>query len=403
MKKILLTTTALVAAGFLSSAALADSASDSFDTSSKPAGISLGLGGYYKAAAGFVDSDLQSAREYAVQHDVEVYFTGETTLDNGLTVGARIELDTDDSSATTETKADERYAYFRGSWGELRAGNEDSARRLLSVQAPEPSSVFSSGDGYINMKELDLATGVATFDNLVGIGFDGENDTVADLEGDDAKLIYFTPSFNGLTLGVSFTPEVGRDGTAVSNGVSGNDQTTEGDVISLAALYEGDFDGVGVKASLGYESTDGGKAGGTAAGAQVDDRDALAFGLQFNVSEWYFGGSYGMFDDFSTTTGAAVTESDLEFDVYDLGVVWAPGDYSVGLSYSSGDYEATTGGAEVELDTWQVSGAYTLGQGIDLVGAIQFNDLDADGITGITAAEADQESTAVLVGTDIRF
>src|SRR5262245_45753484 len=87
MKKALLGTTALVAAGL----AVGDAyAAD---------GVKLGIGGRYMGAAGVIfgeDSDTYSTgntRNYVFKQDVEVYFLGETVLDNGLTVGARVELE----------------------------------------------------------------------------------------------------------------------------------------------------------------------------------------------------------------------------------------------------------------------------------------------------------------------
>ena len=89
MKNTLLGTTALVAAGVMAGQAAAE--------------VELGLGGYYRAAAGAnVSEDFYSGfddpRFGAFRQDVEIYFRGNATLDNGITVGATIQLEGNQSS-----------------------------------------------------------------------------------------------------------------------------------------------------------------------------------------------------------------------------------------------------------------------------------------------------------------
>ena len=87
-------------------------------------GVKLSLGGRYKGAAGFIADDFSASsgvsdddvRNYVFKQDVEIYFRGETTLDNGLTVGAQIELE----GQTSGDQIDAVYAYFSGGFGQLR-------------------------------------------------------------------------------------------------------------------------------------------------------------------------------------------------------------------------------------------------------------------------------------------
>src|SRR5262249_47516984 len=62
-------------------------------------------------------------RDYVFKQDVEVYFLGETNLDNGLTVGARVELE----GQTSGDQIDAVYAYFSGGFGEIRFGDTSEA------------------------------------------------------------------------------------------------------------------------------------------------------------------------------------------------------------------------------------------------------------------------------------
>ncbi|HVZ02874.1 MAG TPA: porin, partial [Dongiaceae bacterium] len=87
MKKVLLGTTALLGAGMVAGTA---QASD---------GIKLDVGGFFQTVYGGV-FDKKDNNHYGDHHtydrflhNAEVHFKGETTLDNGLTVGARVELE----------------------------------------------------------------------------------------------------------------------------------------------------------------------------------------------------------------------------------------------------------------------------------------------------------------------
>src|SRR5262244_3484027 len=112
MKKALLGTTALIAAGFVVGDAYAAQ------------GVKLSLGGRYMGAAGVQAIDDFSAtpdpsdqlREYVFKQDVRVYFLGETTLDNGLTVGARVSLR---GQTDSKDQIHDVYAYFSGGFGEI--------------------------------------------------------------------------------------------------------------------------------------------------------------------------------------------------------------------------------------------------------------------------------------------
>ena len=117
MKKALLGTTALVAAGLAVGDAYAA------DTC-----VQLTIGGRYMGAAGALFGETSdfyregNTRNYVFKQDVEVYFQGHTTLDNGLEVGARVELE----GQTSSDQIDAVYAYFSGGFGQVRFG--DTAR-----------------------------------------------------------------------------------------------------------------------------------------------------------------------------------------------------------------------------------------------------------------------------------
>src|SRR5687768_18503341 len=110
VKKTLLASSALLGVGLVASPAFAAD------------GIKLGIGGFFKTAymVNFDDDsegDLGNERNTdGVFSDAEIRFTGSTVLDNGLEVGARVELEGEDDS----DQIDEAWIYFSGGFGELR-------------------------------------------------------------------------------------------------------------------------------------------------------------------------------------------------------------------------------------------------------------------------------------------
>ncbi len=98
MKRVaLLGSTALFGAGMMANTAMAAD------------GIKLGVGGFFRTAymATFDDdSEGEPGNERntdGVFSDAEIHFTGSTVLDNGLEVGARVELEGEDDVSPTAT------------------------------------------------------------------------------------------------------------------------------------------------------------------------------------------------------------------------------------------------------------------------------------------------------------
>src|SRR5918911_3806072 len=174
MKRVLLGTTALAAVGFFAGEAQAK-----FDVT---------VNGSWNAAYGYVSEDhhrfvptpangggTTQRQNMALDQDTEVHFRAQQTLDNGLIVGGRVELegatnngaDTVYSGSAGNDQIDERWIYFRGGFGELRVGDEDDARKLKSYTAPDPTGfifgVNSPGFTFNNIADGQVVTTNTTF------------------------------------------------------------------------------------------------------------------------------------------------------------------------------------------------------------------------------------------------
>jgi predicted porin len=374
MKKLMLGT-AVAALAFVASPALAQDAS----------GVKLNLGGHFKGYLNWVDQDeingaTDETRDLDILRQTEVHFGGETTLDNGLTVGAQIEAvaDTGDSF-----DIDESYVYFSGTWGRVNFGNEDGAAYLLQVAAPSADDNLDGIRQFINPVNYAQLPGAYTFSSGFLNGLDYDND----LAGNDDKITYLTPVFSGFQAGVSYTPDQGTSSSRALDGNNVNDQEDDiGSVYEVAARYEGQFNTVGVIAGAGYTQGDLEKE--TTVPAVNDDYKEWNVGLDLDI------GAFGL--------GVVYTQNNNGQEVLDENKTWVVGaDYTtgpfkIGVSYLDNDRDLT---ATNELETSRYTGGvvYTYGPGMSFRGSISHVDHDQD------VANQDGDATSVLLGTQINF
>jgi hypothetical protein len=384
MKKTLLGTTAMVAAGVVAGQAAAD-------------GVELGLGGYYTAAAGanvseeYYDSyGYDDPRFGAFRQDVEVFFRGNTTLDNGLTVGATIQLEGQQSG----DQIDEVWAYFRGGFGEVRFGDDDDAVEQLSYGIPTATNVFGVDSPFFSFSNAWFGT-TGSF-----LGY-GTNTTYRQLSSDATKIIYFSPTFGGFTFAVSYAPDRrGEDcyfgfstcgGSSAPGGTSysfNGGQVSE--VWSAAMNFEHEFNGFSMVAGVGgaYGEVERPGAG------NEDDIWTVRSHLHFGFGNWYIGGAIAHTDNqFAEPGGDAGTVT-----TYGLGVTYNWDAWTVGFAWSHGDYGngAVSTGNDATLDVFRLEGRYDLGPGISLDGSMGYDSWDVD-------AADDYEAWSIMTGFYIGF
>ena len=361
MKYALLGTTALVAAGLATSHAQAAQ------------GVQLGLGGYYAGAAGLIlDQDDgagdpgQHTRDVVFRQEVEVHFQGDTTLDNGLTVGARIEMDGQQS----DDQIDEVWAYFKGGWGQIRFGDDDDASEQLSYLIPTASNIFG-----VDSPSFEFSN---NHGNNFNNGSFQTNSTVLQMSGDATKVVYFTPTFFGFSFAVSFAPDRrGEDtysywsqtgGTTLSNN-SGQIQN----VVSSALNFDQDFNGVTLATGVGFSE---GQFESTGGNHNVDMTWGLDGHLDVTFSDFTIGASALWRDNWQSASGA-------DYWVAGLGAVYNWDAWGVGLAWSHGDYEyASSGSSSDQIDIIEFTGRYDLGPGISLDGMAGYAAQNSGGNTG---------------------
>jgi outer membrane protein OmpU len=359
MKKVLLAGTALVGAAFFAAPAQAE--------------LKLGLGGHFSGYAVYVDEDdgAAGAKDFGFRRNTEIHFTGETTLDNGLTVGVHVEQEIENG-----TQNNESYAYFSGGWGRVNFGNEDGAAYLLQVAAP---SADSNVDGLRSTIQGFTSEIVLDYDHaLAGNGPSDNPAVVAGNAGSTDRLTYLTPKFNGFQAGVSYSPEV-----KLNTGIAAPTAGLYEDLWEIAARWDGEFEGVGLSLGAGYSKAD--------APAGANDPKAWNVGANFGWNQFSFGGAY-----LREKEGAEQQYLGSEkARTWVVGAAWNNGPYHVGASYLDRKDE-TAGAADVDSYKATIGGGYTFGPGMTFRGAIAWGET-------ITPTSTEEDFTQVTIGTDIRF
>ncbi|MCB9964834.1 MAG: porin [Rhodospirillales bacterium] len=415
MKKLLLSSVALCGLTFAMPAMAGD-------------GVKLELGGYYQGYLAYIDQDTAAGskeRNLDWLQNTEIHFNGETTLDNGLTVGFHAEGEADNNDAM---EIEESYAYFSGAWGRVNAGAENGAVYLLQVAAPSADSNVDGIRQLINPFNYAL-TDMGALDNAyaangviidVAGGASGDVRAISALSGgvpgdslfstdydDDIsgyanKLTYMTPVFSGVQLGASYTPKNDSDGNRSSNGVHSDNNAGEyGDTYEVALRYAGDFEGVEVAVGGGYSfsSLEAAQtvayidADGDAvqdAGEAVlsrDDEQSWNVGLDLGIGAFGLGAAYVQ-DDLGYNNG-------MDRDTWVVGGDYTNGPWKLGVSYLNQTQELFNTD-EIDTDRYTGGVVYTYGPGMTFRGSISYIDNES-------TTFADAEATSVLLGTQINF
>lgn len=356
MKKVLLAGTALVAAALVASPAQAE--------------LKLGLGGHFSGYGVYVDEDEAPAGNndnFAFRRNTEIHFTGETTLDNGLTVGVHMEQDIENQNDN-----DESYAYFSGGWGRVNFGNEDGAAYLLQVAAP---SADSNVDGLRStIQGFTFANGTLDYDHA----HFGSNPSAAGVDSSVDRFTYLTPKFNGFQAGVSYAPRA-----ELAVGVLNLAPVTFEDLWEASARWDGQFEGVGISIGAGYSSADE-----VASPAVVGDPEGWNVGFNLAWNAFSFGAAYLDEQD--------VVGLNIDTTTWVVGAAWDNGPWHVGASYLAREDDAAAG----DVDSYKATlgGGYTFGPGMTFRGALAFGEAANPAVAG---GEAD--FTQVTLGTDIQF
>ena len=360
MKNTLLTTTAIAVTGFAGAANAVDVTAGA---------LTMGIGGYftntiaYASVGGAGILPTQDFDGIDILTNAEIHFKPSLTLDNGITIGADVQLEAQSNTGTDQI--DESYMFIKGDFGQVLIGSENSAGYKMTVAAPDVSMIFANSSSLSAFVPYGAA---GTFRGTLGSTY------IENVRNNDAnRITYFSPRFSGLQLGVSYA----RDGGQANGPVNNN--TTLTDIIDIGANYSGSFGGVDIDASARYGTAD-------APGA-FPDQEVWGGGLNVGFSGFTIGGSFAEQDGGTVLDGSA----------FDVGIGYSNGPWSYSLTYFEGNNRTGTGPTtRAELETIMLAAKYKVAPNFS-VGAFV---ADTEYTTPGVAANA---VDATVVGVSAQF
>ncbi|RED51347.1 porin [Aestuariispira insulae] len=363
MRKTLLATSALIAAGVLSGQAMAE--------------VKLTISGGAKYEIDFVSDDAGSGGTEVDDQSVkegrsstQIFFTAENTADNGLTYGYKLDLRPNSTADSSAPNTDESYMYFSGNWGTFHIGQDDNVIDNQVVTGADVLAGAAGFDGSIGTRGSHIGTAKVAPD-------------LATSEGDDSKVAYYSPKFSGFQVAVSYAPEVGG-------------ASTRDNIVASAINYSGEFGDVNVSGGVGYLFGDH--------DADQQDYEGLQAGLNVGFGAFSFGAGYttdfdSVVSNASTLTPIASTSTASGAETWDFGVAYnyGAGKVSLGYLYSEADDGANgTDNAQVFV----VGADYNVAEGLVAYGEFQYSESEDDS----AAANADEyEASAFVIGTKLSF
>lgn len=357
-------------------------------------------GGFYNSHVGYVDVSSNTAAHTGADFDgidvfanTEIHFKPSVTLDNGLTFGVDVQMEGTNNGGGA-TGIDESYLTIKGdTLGRIDLGNENSAGYKMSVGAPQVKGGIGINSPSIS-GFVPISTGAGG--NLPWLFRDSGISTWAEVLGnnDVPRITYYTPSFNGLTLGVSYaaSSNVAGGGANAGNNFGVNRNVGVNDIFDIAVAYSQSFNGVDIAASARW---------GTASSEIVGTSDPEVWGIGASVgfSGFEIGGSYGENDN----GGVRAFDS----EGWSLGVTYdIAGPWSVGFDTYQGEYTGALAGGtgdKAEYEAYQLVGSRSLGAGVTWAVYAAYVEGTVNGDVGGTFGNANTSTEGTLIGTSINL
>ena len=361
-------------------------------------------GGFHNTHVGYVNVDTDTAAQLGADFDgvdtytnAEIHFTPSVTLDNGLTFGIDVQYEAKSNGGAT---VDESFMTIKSdTLGKIDIGNENSAGYKMMVgggsaqvgggigiNSPSlsgfvPISVGSGGNLPWNFRQ----SGISQWTEVVG-------------NNDVPRITYYTPSFNGLTIGVSYAASangLGGSGVNAGNNFGVNRNVGVNDIFDIGVAYSQSFNGVDLTLSGRY-----GTASNDTGIANTDDPDVWGVGALIGVAGWTFGGHYGENDN-----GGLLPDQ----EGWSLGVSYdIAGPWSVGFDTYQGEWDDNIGG-KAEYEGYQLVANRKLGAGVSwsvyamyAEGTVNGAGL-AGGALGGGSANPNTSVEGTLIGTSVNL
>jgi hypothetical protein len=316
MKKILVGSTALIAAGLLSAPAIAAGVEGG-------ANLDLSLGGdmsfkleYMSKQPTKADTDAQRSHNFELNGEMHVMGTGGN--DAGLTFGFEFELETAGVAAGGDT-IDQNWIWVDGQFGKVTLGGTA-------------------------MSALDAAGDTATYSGVGLLAADANDNEAASTgdgisgHGENNKLIWLPPAMGNLSFAVNYVPDINATDTT---GTTSSDDAGEGDrAFLVAGKYSSSFGGADLILEVSMYSANS-EDPNTAGDTDVDDDRRSRIGAEVTIDDLSFGGFYREYQDTPLTTAPSEDRQVIGAFVQYTGV---NDDTTIGLSWAKAEAEELTAG-----------------------------------------------------------
>ena len=354
MKKVLLGSTALVAAGLMAGPAFAQ--------------LEVSITGSVDYHFGYASEDKDTdRREYGMTSDTIINVNADGVADNGLEYGARINLDDEDIDGQSGLEIDETWIYIRGGFGEFRFGEDDNVASNLRFAIPAVGNGQADGD-------FDRYVNPEASNDFFGTDFV--------YDSDDTKLIYFIQR-SGFTVGASFAPTNTARLDDPSMGEKDGPPELE-NIVAIGGNYQGQFTNGswGVSAGAVFAKNE------DTSPATNADEDWQEYGAAFEVGfRGFTGGGLYIYSEPNDT---------VELSRWGLGVTYSTGPWSFGGNYLGANLD--TGAGDDDKDTVAGVGVeYALADGLTPYADLVYFDYDRNG------AATENDGTVFLVGVTASF
>lgn len=374
MKKVLFGTTALVAAAFAGQAMAKDVKLSIVGDVTAGVGVGpvnensdTGFSDASVTATGYAGGNVD--KDFHIINEAEIQFKAKGTLDNGITVEVRVELE----GYSTGDQMDENWVKVSSSFGSILIGNNDTALDNIAGGIGRMGGGTAGGSWDRGYTFVPGATGTHLGD-----------------ESDEMAIHYYSPNIAGFELGVSWAPGTGQ-GTAggdESDVDTNTDVTNSNDEISIGASYANSFGDVDFAIGGGYFQTTN--------DADTQDDTAYGGGIELGFGGFTIGGAVHFRD------GEVAGAGEDELVQYGAGIEYATGPWVFGLNGFMQEYEDNATSNE-DWESYVINAAvgYELGDGVNIGLGLDYGSIDYN--NNITAGHDDEDAFGGVLLLGVAF
>jgi outer membrane protein OmpU len=339
-------------------------------------GPTLKLGGYYdqKLSISEEDDNRGTTSDVDVRNDVEIYFLGAATLDNGIKIRTRVELEggtvgdgqrdagnvpngADDNAFD---QIDEAFMTISGSFGSIKVGHSDTAAKGMTTGL-QGSWISNVGENLaFNTSKLFSRQNGGANGAIEGRGTPAAQ---MDLNSDGEQISYTTPSMGGLQVAVGYAP----NDRETFDGQEGANSIRKDDIFDIGIRYMGKTDQASYRIGGGMATANNNNVVGE------DDSIQWIAGGSVRIGAFQLALSYSE-QESENTNGVETLEG---VNTLEGGIRYWMGANQFSVAFSQSEVDSTRADRDNDEETVIVVGhRMALGKGIRWHNSIWFYDAE---------------------------